>query len=71
MELRKEELARLKGDGTGERKEWDRIYDYDCYNDLADPDKGPEYLRPTLGGSSLYPYPRRVRTGRKPSTAGT
>ncbi|KAL2532344.1 Linoleate 9S-lipoxygenase 1 [Abeliophyllum distichum] len=35
VELRKEELIRLRGDGTGERKEWDRIYDYDYYNDLG------------------------------------
>ncbi|CAL0305990.1 unnamed protein product [Lupinus luteus] len=70
VELRKEELDRLRGNGTGERKEWDRIYDYDCYNDLSDPDKGPDHLRPILGGSKLYPYPRRGRTGRKPSLAG-
>lgn len=70
VELRKEELDRLRGNGMGERKEWDRIYDYDCYNDLGDPDKGPEHLRPVLGGSRLFPYPRRGRTGRKHSTAG-
>ncbi|KAJ1427870.1 PLAT/LH2 domain [Sesbania bispinosa] len=70
VELRKEELDRLRGNGIGERKEWERIYDYDCYNDLGDPDKGPEHLRPILGGSRLYPYPRRVRTGRKHSIAG-
>ncbi|XP_061376036.1 linoleate 9S-lipoxygenase 6-like [Gastrolobium bilobum] len=70
VELRKEELDRLRGNGIGERKKWDRIYDYDCYNDLGDPDKGPEHLRPILGGSRLYPYPRRGRTGRKHSTSG-
>ncbi|KAL2488318.1 Linoleate 9S-lipoxygenase 5 [Forsythia ovata] len=63
VELRKEELIRLRGDGTGERKEWDRIYDYDYYNDLGNPDKGLEYIRPILGGSQSYPYPRRLRTG--------
>lgn len=70
MKLRKEELSSLRGNGSGERKEWDRIYDYDYYNDLGDPDKGPEHKRPVLGGSALHPYPRRGRTGRSPCNAG-
>ncbi|MCI13794.1 lipoxygenase, partial [Trifolium medium] len=36
---REEELKTLRGNGTGERKEWKRIYDYDVYSDLGDPDK--------------------------------
>ncbi|XWS64537.1 hypothetical protein CRYUN_Cryun05aG0012600 [Craigia yunnanensis] len=64
---REEELKTLRGNGTGELKQWDRVYDYALYNDLGDPDKGSKYARPVIGGSAELPYPRRERTGRPPS----
>jgi len=67
---RQEELKTLRGDGKGERKEWERIYDYDVYNDLGDVDKNASLARPVVGGSSNLPYPRRGRTGRKPARKG-
>uniref|UniRef100_A0A804LEN3 Lipoxygenase n=1 Tax=Zea mays TaxID=4577 RepID=A0A804LEN3_MAIZE len=65
-ELRDKELKDLRGDGTGVRKLSDRIYDYATYNDLGNPDRGKEFIRPILGGDNI-PYPRRCRTGRPPT----
>ena len=68
-DLRDQELNTLRGSGRGQRKTWDRIYDYAVYNDLGDPDKTFDLNRPILGGKEL-PYPRRVRTGRSPCKSG-
>ncbi|QCE13407.1 linoleate 13S-lipoxygenase 3-1, chloroplastic-like [Vigna unguiculata] len=65
--LREKELINLRGDGKGVRKLCDRIYDFDIYNDLGNPDEGIELTRPTLGGTQNHPYPRRCRTGRAPT----
>ncbi|KAJ0948894.1 putative linoleate 13S-lipoxygenase [Helianthus annuus] len=44
--LRETELAILRGEGVANkpREKKDRIYDYDVYNDLGDPDKDPDWL---------------------------
>lgn len=67
--VREEEIRNLRGNGEGERKRFERIYDYDIYNDIGDPDRSLDLQRPPLGGP-LTPYPRRCRTGRPPSLAG-
>ncbi|CAI9093248.1 OLC1v1028707C1 [Oldenlandia corymbosa var. corymbosa] len=64
-DLRREDLLSIRGNGKGERKMHERIYDYDVYNDLGNPDKNDDLARPTLGGNER-PYPRRCRTGRAP-----
>ena len=67
--MRAKELNVKRGDGTGLRLPSDRIYDYDTYNDLGNPDKGSEYARPILGGER-NPHPRRCRTGRASTVTG-
>lgn len=67
--LRKEELKQLRGNGKGVRRGCERVYDYDVYNDLGNPDKGQEHVRPILGTRD-YPCPRRCRTGRPHATTG-
>ena len=69
--MRAKDLASLRGDGVldGPRKKQDRIYDYDVYNDLGDPDKKPELARPVIGTKD-FPYPRRCKTGRRRTRSG-
>ncbi|KAH6823178.1 PLAT/LH2 domain-containing lipoxygenase family protein [Perilla frutescens var. hirtella] len=68
-DLRREDLVSVRGNGEGERKLHERVYDYDVYNDLGNPDKSEEIARPVLG-TEERPYPRRCRTGRRPSLTG-
>ncbi|XP_050210798.1 linoleate 13S-lipoxygenase 2-1, chloroplastic-like [Mercurialis annua] len=70
MKLRMKELENLRGNGHEKRKPFERIYDYDKYNDLGDPEKHPNLERPVLGGTE-FPYPRRCRTGRAETGKGS
>ena len=66
----KDAAGNLLPDTTGKpRAGADRIYDYDTYRDLGDPDKSPDLARPVLGGAAL-PYPRRMKTNRPPASDG-
>uniref|UniRef100_A0A2P2MML9 Lipoxygenase n=4 Tax=Rhizophora mucronata TaxID=61149 RepID=A0A2P2MML9_RHIMU len=66
-DLRREDLLSIRGNGKGERKLHERVYDYAPYNDLGNPDKDKALARPVLGGSEEWPYPRRCRTGQPPT----
>lgn len=68
-DLRQDDLVSLRGNGKGERKKHERVYDYALYNDLGNPDKSEDLTRPVLGGKER-PYPRRCRTGRPPMKSG-
>ncbi|ESW07507.1 hypothetical protein PHAVU_010G135600 [Phaseolus vulgaris] len=61
---REEELKSLRGNGNGKLEKWDRIYEYEVYNDLGFLDSDGPQEHPVLGGHK-YPYPRRTRTGGK------
>lgn len=65
-DLRCEDLISLRGNKKQERKLHERIYDFDIYNDLGNPDKSKDLVRPVFG-TKEWPYPRRCRTGRKPT----
>ncbi|KAJ0744516.1 putative linoleate 13S-lipoxygenase [Helianthus annuus] len=49
--LREKDLESLQGNGEGERKPFKRIYDYDVYNDIGDPESSSNLARPVLGES--------------------
>ncbi|KAF6139868.1 hypothetical protein GIB67_009715, partial [Kingdonia uniflora] len=50
----------------GERKHFERVYDYATYNDLGNPEKDDDLAR-TVPGSHERPYPRCCRTGQLPT----
>lgn len=54
--LREEEKENLRGYGQGKRRSFERIYDYEVYNDPGDPDNSDDLARPVLGGKK-YPHP--------------
>ncbi|TYI09670.1 hypothetical protein ES332_A09G089500v1 [Gossypium tomentosum] len=66
--LREKELKQLRGNSDDSRTTSDRIYEYDVYNDLGNPDKGDEFIRPILRSQSK-PYPRWCRSKRPPTNS--
>ncbi|KAF3676200.1 hypothetical protein FXO37_05445 [Capsicum annuum] len=64
---REEALLHIRETGTEKREEWDRVYDYDVYNNFGDVNNSSLPARPVLEGYKAYPYPRRRRTERPPS----
>lgn len=64
-DLRREDLLSRRGNGKGQRKLHEMVYDYAPYNDLGNPDKDNDLFRPVLSGPKR-PYPRRCRSGRPP-----
>ncbi|KAM0002201.1 putative linoleate 13S-lipoxygenase [Helianthus debilis subsp. tardiflorus] len=54
--LRTADLESLRGNHEGERQPDDRIYDYDVYDDLGDPDSDIGLAWPVLGGEKHSPY---------------
>jgi lipoxygenase len=48
--FREEEHKILIGNGQGERKTFERVYDYDVYNNLGNPDNSADFKRSVLGG---------------------
>lgn len=60
-DLRWEDLLSIRGNGKGERKPYDRIYDYAPYNDLGNLDKDSDLARLVLAGEERL-YARRCRT---------
>lgn len=56
------ELEHIRTKDGKTRSGNDRIYDYDVYNDLGQPEGA--LRREPLGGTEERPYPRRLRTGR-------